>query len=87
MTMTEPQSSGFRRLVLAVTCLGKFGYNYCYDNVVALQDQLQGKYNLSNIQYNLLYSVYAFPNCVLPSLYRCIGIFCINCDRSWIIHT
>lgn len=56
----------FRWVVLVILCLGMFGYSYCYDNVVALQDQLQSEYNLSNIQYNMLYSIYAFPNCFIP---------------------
>ena len=56
----------FRWVVLGIVCFGMLGYSYCYDNVVALQDELQSTYNLSNIQYNLLYSVYAFPNCFLP---------------------
>ena len=60
------ESSNFRWVVLAIICFGMFGLGYCYDNVVALQDQLQSAYNLSNVQYNMLYSVYALPNCFLP---------------------
>merc|ERR1719242_2036682 len=45
-----------------------FGYNYCCDNVMALQHALEEKYDLTSIQYNMLYSIYAFPNIVLPFL-------------------
>ena len=56
----------FRWVVLAIICFSMFSYSYCYDNPVALQSQLQMKYNLSNVEYNLLYSAYTFPNMVLP---------------------
>eukprot|EP01083_Nonionella_stella_P023721 65636_1 len=60
-----------RWIVLVIGCLGMFAYSYCYDNVVALQNELQSTYHLTNIQYNLLYSVYAFPNILIPTF---IGI-------------
>lgn len=48
-----------------------FGSYYVYDNPTALQNQFQssnytGSLDLSDTQYNLLYSVYSFPNTVLP---------------------
>ena len=58
--------SYFRWIVLIIICWSMFSYSYCYDNPVALQNQLMSKYNLSNIQYNLLYSAYTFPNMILP---------------------
>eukprot|EP01084_Bolivina_argentea_P107743 192614_1 len=56
----------FRWIVLIIVCFAMFVYSYCYDNPVALQNQLQTKYNLTDIQYNLLYSAYTFPNMLLP---------------------
>ena len=56
----------FRWIVLMIICFSMFSYSYCYDNPVALQSQLQSRYNLSNIEYNLLYSAYTFPNMILP---------------------
>ena len=35
-------------------------------NQTALANQFQNHYNLSSTQYNLLYSVYSFPNVILP---------------------
>jgi len=44
-----------------------FGSYYCYDNPSALKVQLQKWLNnLNGVQYNLLYSVYSFPNFILP---------------------
>ena len=43
-----------------------FGSYYSYDNPTALNTQIQDKYNLSDTKYALLYSVYSFPNIILP---------------------
>ena len=44
-----------------------FGAYYCYDNPQALQSKLQvPPSNLSNFQYSMLYSLYEFPNIILP---------------------
>mmetsp|Transcript_59956 Transcript_59956/g.98969 ORF Transcript_59956/g.98969 Transcript_59956/m.98969 type:complete len:550 (+) Transcript_59956:21-1670(+) len=58
--------SCFRWLVLCLSCWAMFGSYYCYDNPTALATQMQSTYDLTDIQYNLLYSVYSFPNIVLP---------------------
>ncbi|ETO21387.1 hypothetical protein RFI_15809 [Reticulomyxa filosa] len=76
----ERSSTWFRWVVLFFSCWAMFGS--CYDcfyivmteeklakpkyNPTALQNKLMPKYHLSNIEYNLLYSVYSFPNMVLP---------------------
>eukprot|EP00494_Astrolonche_serrata_P033097 UN33366 len=62
-----------------------FGNYYCYDNPTALAKPLKAKLDMSNVQYNLLYSVYSLPNTVLPLLggvfvdqigvYKCLVIF------------
>ena len=55
-----------RWMVYAVLCFCMFTYNYCYDNPAALIEQLINDVGLSNVEYNLLYSVYAWPNIFVP---------------------
>ena len=52
-----------------LSCLVMMGSYFSYDNPQALQTDFQdpdGKFHLSPVQFNLLYSVYSFPNIVLP---------------------
>ena len=48
------------------------GSYYCFDNPAALAVYLKKSHTgkktmeLSSLQYNLLYSVYSFPNIILP---------------------
>eukprot|EP01083_Nonionella_stella_P225519 801681_1 len=58
--------SNFRWAIVLLCSCALFGCLYCYDNPTALATQIQNTYTLSDIQYNLLYSVYSFPNIVLP---------------------
>ena len=51
-------------LVLAVLLC--FGNHFIYDNPSALQPQLMDRLNMNSLEYNLLYSVYSFPNFILP---------------------
>eukprot|EP01084_Bolivina_argentea_P225932 381711_1 len=81
--MTEvQQSDGFRWWVLCGTAMGMFAYGYAYDNPVALQRQLLKTYNLSNVQYNLLYSIYAFPNMILPAI---SGVISDKIGYDWLV--
>lgn len=64
---------GTRWLVLALSCLLMIGNYYCYDNPAALNLQLQNyfqdtEYGGSGWQewFALMYSVYSFPNIILP---------------------
>lgn len=75
MQESEPIPSGIGRwIVLIMTCLGLFGQFYAFDNPSALNEQLKehmiekssmvaGQYDY---YFNLLYSVYSFPNILLP---------------------
>eukprot|EP01084_Bolivina_argentea_P011411 21324_1 len=49
-----------RWIALIIVSLGTFSAGYCWDNVVALQNEFQDIYHINNIQYNLLYSVLSF---------------------------
>eukprot|EP01084_Bolivina_argentea_P226162 382052_1 len=56
-----------RWTVFFVLSICMFSYMYTYDTPVAIQEQLQNEpWNLSNVQYNLLFSAYAWPNVVFP---------------------
>eukprot|EP01084_Bolivina_argentea_P190389 327198_1 len=65
--------SCFRWVVLFLSCWSLFGNYYCYDNPTALATQMQSEYDLSDTQYNLLYSVYSIPNIILPLLGGALG--------------
>ena len=72
--ITHPDGQSFRLtnmryVALALACCLLVGSYYCYDNPSALESYLtkaDGDFKLSNVNYNLLYSVYSFPNIVLP---------------------
>eukprot|EP00937_MAST-01D_sp_MAST-1D-sp2_P005672 g5672.t1 len=61
-----------RWLVLVLTCTLMIGNYYCYDNPSALKEQLYERFagSMSRSEYeakfSLLYSLYSFPNVVLP---------------------
>lgn len=59
-------SSSIRWVVLLLACLSMFGSYYVYDNPAALKNSLSAYLNISNTQYNWLYSIYSFPNIILP---------------------
>ena len=42
------------------------GSYYCYDIPGTMKDQMQAVLGLNDFQQNMLYSVYSFPNTVLP---------------------
>eukprot|EP00850_Spirogloea_muscicola_P018613 SM000172S03086 [mRNA] locus=s172:199723:202893:+ [translate_table: standard] len=53
-------------VVLALTSAIMMGAYFCFDNPSALKEPIQTALDLSDTQYNLFYSVYSFPNIVLP---------------------
>lgn len=68
MVFLDPHHRAYRYLVLFLICVLTFGGYYSYD----LPGSLSYAYtdpsilNLSAFQYNLLYSVYSWPNTILP---------------------
>ncbi len=68
MAFISPNHRAYRYLVLFLICVLTFGGYYSYD----LPGSLSYAYtdpsilNLSAFQYNLLYSVYSWPNTILP---------------------
>ncbi|CAG9327828.1 im:7160594_2 [Blepharisma stoltei] len=55
-----------RYLMLFFACFLCFGNYYIYDNPSALQPQLEKRLNMNSFEFNMLYSVYSFPNVILP---------------------
>jgi len=60
------RSTNIRWLALVLTCFINFGPYFSVDNPQALQGSLEDQLNLTNVQFNMLYSVYSFPNIILP---------------------
>ena len=53
--------------MLAFGCFFLMGSYFCFDNPAPLKNLLLAPpYNLSNAQWSALYSIYSFPNMVLP---------------------
>lgn len=61
-----PRDTNLRWLAVALASFLVFGNDYCYDLPQALETPIQEKFNVSEVQYNLLYSVYSMPNIILP---------------------
>merc|ERR1719242_1699538 len=57
-----------RWTVFLVLSICMFAYYYTYDIPVALQEQMQEEYDITNVQYTLLFSAYSWPNAVIPIL-------------------
>ena len=64
--VSAKSESPLRWAVLFFACLTLLGNYYCYDNPAALKPQLQQSTGLTESQFALTYSVYSFPNMVLP---------------------
>jgi MFS family permease len=47
-------------------CCFLLGSYFCYDNPGVIEDTLEKDLNISPTQFSLLYSVYSYPNTVLP---------------------
>ena len=56
----------WRWAALFFACFFLLGSYFCYDNPNALSDQLQNYVATSDVKYNMLYSVYSYPNVILP---------------------
>lgn len=56
----------YRWLALALICFIVCGSYFCYDNPATLQIAIMNAFDVSVAQYSLLYSIYSFPNIVIP---------------------
>lgn len=64
--MSGKSESPLRWAVLFFACLTLLSNYYCYDNPAALKTQLQSATGIDENTFALTYSVYSFPNIVLP---------------------
>ena len=75
---THAKQDKFRWIVLTILCICVYSMIYCYDNPFALQEKLENEYNLTAVEYNLLYGIYGYVNAILPLisglLIDCIGL-------------
>jgi MFS family permease len=55
----------YRWSILVITCFLTFGSYACYDTPGALVVYIQNDLHVDSFQYNLLYSVYSWPNTIL----------------------
>ena len=63
------QNDSIRLVFLLLCCVSTFGDYYCFDNVGATHEHLKSQFKfLNNFEYyfSLLYSLYSFPNVLLP---------------------
>jgi MFS family permease len=71
---TERNQMPIRWVILFLTCTLMIGNYYCYDNPSALKEQIYERFkeDMTKAEYesnfSLLYSLYSFPNVVLPFL-------------------
>mmetsp|Transcript_864 Transcript_864/g.2775 ORF Transcript_864/g.2775 Transcript_864/m.2775 type:complete len:583 (-) Transcript_864:1651-3399(-) len=66
----HPESSVYRYTILFLICMLTFGSYFSYDTPGASVSQLldkssEGNPHMTSLQYNLLYSLYAWPNVVI----------------------
>lgn len=69
LTLTKSQIEPDKKLswlCLLLICLFLFGRYYVHDMPQAIEKELLDYLGLSNLQYNLLFSVYSVPNMILP---------------------
>lgn len=62
----DPRTTNLRWVVVLLASFLVFGNDYCYDLPQALQTPIQEKFGISEVEFNLLYSVYSLPNILLP---------------------
>ncbi|XP_038049842.1 major facilitator superfamily domain-containing protein 1-like [Patiria miniata] len=64
--LCDPRSAWHRyTFILILTCLLSFGSYYCYDTPSALEEVIKDDMQIDTSTYELLYSLYSWPNVVL----------------------
>jgi nitrate/nitrite transporter NarK len=83
---TKSTISGWmlRWILLVLSCVGMLASYYVYDIPAALERELTQHFNLSHVGYNVFYSVYSFPNILLPLLGGTL-IDHIGCDKCLVV--
>lgn len=62
----HPKREPYRWSVLFVACLFSVGSYFTYDSVGVIQTEIEQHFHITASQFGLLYSVYTFPNIILP---------------------
>lgn len=65
-TVPGKSDSRWRWAILGFSCMAMIGNYYCFDNPAALKSELDAYADLSESEFNMLYTVYSLPNIVLP---------------------
>ena len=73
---TKSESHYDGQLVLGCLCL--IANYYCYDNPSALMQPLAEATGMNSNEFALTYSVYSFPNMVLPSFSVVSCVICTD---------
>jgi hypothetical protein len=70
-----------RFVVLGLASILCFGCLYVYDNPMALAKELMERLDMNAAKYNIMYSIYSFPNIILPligvpwsTLWVCVAV-------------
>ncbi|XP_055327665.1 major facilitator superfamily domain-containing protein 1-like [Paramacrobiotus metropolitanus] len=61
----HPARFGYRFAVLVLVCLTSLGSYFCYDNPAALQTEIIKDMKINTSQFQLLYSLYSWPNVIV----------------------
>ncbi|MES1911864.1 MAG: hypothetical protein MHM6MM_004229, partial [Cercozoa sp. M6MM] len=61
-------SSKFRWVVLALSCFAMFGTYFCNDLPPPLKAYMTGEKGIGETSFNMFFSLYSFPNMILPLL-------------------
>lgn len=65
-TWYHPQRAGHKCFIAFLLCLVGFGSHFCFDNPAALQKDIINVMNVSNTEFEMLYSLYSWPNVFVP---------------------
>lgn len=61
------RKTGWRWVMLTFGCFFLMGSYFCFDNPAPLKNRLEEKpFSFSDAQWSGLYSIYSFPNMILP---------------------
>lgn len=52
--------------MLCMACCFLLGSYYCYDIPGAIESSFKREFNINSLQYSFLYTIYSYPNCILP---------------------
>jgi len=67
-TEPEPEKDWVPYAVLILCCIGALAQNFCYENPIPFQTQIEESLKLTTTEYNMLFSFYYLPNIFMPLL-------------------